>query len=151
MKLAELLDSNDLDVLDHLDRQLAVPVLDGPQAQGDLIVLPHAMVPMVSAHTSRWQPVPPGGIELVRGVTGNNPHTLVGDPGTCEWTLGVRDPLQLGIALFTNTAPVYLIHPEHGGSGVAPGTWLVRRQQEAGFRRERAYGQTGFRPMLVAD
>lgn len=148
MNLAELLDRNDLDVLDHLERQVAVPVLDGPQAQGDLIVLPHTLVQTVTVHAGRrWQPVPPGGVELVRGVAGNNPHTLVADPGTCEWTAAIRDPLGLGIALFTNTAPVYLIHPEHGGSGVAPGTWLVRRQREAGARRR--FGVLG--PMLVAD
>jgi hypothetical protein len=138
MNLAELLDRNDLDILEHLERQVTVPVLDGPQAQGDLIVLPLAMVRVVSVwQGATWQPVPPGGVELVRGVAGNNPHTLVADPGTCRWTFGVRDPLGLGIVLFTNTAPAYLIHPEHGGSGVAPGEWLVRRQQESGTHRRR--------------
>jgi hypothetical protein len=142
MNLAELLDRNDLDVLDHLERQITIPVLDGPQAQGDVIVLPLAMVSTVEAGSwAHWYWVPEGGVELVRGVAGNNPHTLVADPHTCELTSAVRDPLQLGIALFRNTEPVYLIHPEHGGSGVAPGTWLVRRQQEAGFRRR----------MLVCD
>jgi hypothetical protein len=149
MNLAELLDSNDLDVLDHLEREITVPVLDGPQAQGDLIVLPHAMVPVVTTSPwTSWQWVPPGGVELVRGVAGNNPHTLVADPWTCEWTAGFRDPLGLGVALFRNTAPAYFIHPEHGGSGVAPGQWLVRRQQEAGVRRRPGFG--GSRT-LVAD
>lgn len=140
MNLAEILDSADLSVLDHLELQVAVPVIDGPQAQGDLIVLPLAMVPVVST----WgigQPVPRGGVELVRGVAGNNPHTLVADPGVCLWTRGFLDPLGLGIAVFENTAPVYLIHPEHGGTGVAPGRWLVRRQQESGRRKR----------LLVAD
>jgi hypothetical protein len=77
-------------------------------------------------------------------VAGNNPHTLVADADTCWWTSAVRDPLYLAIAVFENTAPVYLVHPEHGGSGVAPGRWLVRRQQERGF---------GFRArtVLIAD
>lgn len=142
MKLAELLDHNDLDVLAHLERQVTVPVLDGPQAQGDLIVLPLAMITTVAAlPRARWVSVPAGGVELIRGVAGNNPHTLVADAGTCSWTVEVRDPLGLGIALFANTAPAYLIHPEHGGSGVAPGTWLVRRQQESGV----------LRPRLVSD
>jgi hypothetical protein len=149
MNLAELLNRNDLDVLDHLERQVTIPVLDGPQAQGDLIVLPASMVTTVTEQTwTRWRPVPAGGVELVRGVAGNNPHTLVADPGTCEWTAELRDPLGLGIALFTNTAPVYLIHPEHGGSGVAPGRWLVRRQQESGTRRRLGFGSGR---TLVAD
>ena len=75
MKLAELLDRSELDVLDHLEREVAVPVVDGPQAQGDLIVLPMAMVPVVSiTKWATWQPVPWEGVELVRGVAGNNPH-----------------------------------------------------------------------------
>ena len=147
MNLEELLDHNDLDVLDHLERQVTIPVLDGPQAQGDLIVLPRSMVRTVTEPSwARWMPVGHGGVELVRGVAGNNPHTLVADAGTCECTFGVHDPLGLGIVLFTNTAPVYLIHPEHGGSGVAPGTWLVRRQQEAEAGRRFAS-----RRALVAD
>lgn len=142
MNLADILDLADLSVLDHLEREVAVPVLDGPQAQGDLIVLPLAMVPVVVVHSwSFWRDVPRGGVELVRGVAGNNPHTLVADPGVCQWTGAFRDPLGLGIALFENTAPVYLIHPEHGGTGVAPGQWLVRRQQESGRHRR----------LLVAD
>lgn len=80
----------------------------------------------------------------MRGEAGNNPHTLVADAGTCVWTPAVRDPLGLAVTLFENTAPCYLVQPEHGASGVAPGTWVVRRQQErgAGFRT---------RSVLVAD
>ncbi len=142
MKLAELLDVTELDVLDHLEREITVPVIDGPQAQGDLIVLPSDMVPVVTlTRWTTWRSVPWHGVELVRGVAGNNPHTLVADPGTCRWTNGVQDPLGLAIALFDNTAPAYLIHPEHGGTGVAPGRWVVRRQQESGRRRR----------VLVAD
>jgi hypothetical protein len=143
MQLAELLDQTGLDVLDHLEREMTVPVIDGLQAQGDLIVIPFDMIGTVET-SSYWQPVPPEGVELVRGVAGNNPHTLVADREMCHWTTGVRDRTGLAVAVFENTAPVYLIHPEHGGTGVAPGRWLVRRQQErgAGFRP---------RPVLIAD
>ncbi|HEY0807392.1 MAG TPA: hypothetical protein VGD84_20170, partial [Pseudonocardiaceae bacterium] len=60
----------------------------------------------------------------------------------CQWTTGVQDPIRLGIVVFENTAPAYLVHPEHGASGVAPGRWLVRRQQERG---------AGYRKVLIAD
>ncbi|MEW2500681.1 MULTISPECIES: hypothetical protein [unclassified Amycolatopsis] len=144
VSLADLLDRSGLDVLEHLERQVTVPVLDGLQAQGDLIVIPHALVARtVVLHTNAWwQDVPRGGVELVRGVDGRNPHTLVADPDTCRWTSSVRDPLNLGIAVFENSAPAYLIHPEHGGSGVAPGRWLARRQQERGVALTR---------LLIAD
>ncbi|MCR6489854.1 hypothetical protein M8542_44290 [Amycolatopsis sp. OK19-0408] len=142
MYLAELLDRTGLDVLDHLDRQVTVPVIDGLQAQGDLLVLPLALV--APSHTRRdfWE-LPAEGRELVRGEAGNNPHTLVADRGTCRLTTWVGDPERLAIAAFENTAPAYLIHPEHGATGIAPGAWCVRRQRElgAGFRK----------PILVAD
>jgi len=144
MHLTDLLDRTGLTVLDHLEKQTVVPVIDGLQAQGDLIVIPLALLsPVTLWDNSSWRQVPPQGVELIRGVAGNNPHTLVADPGTCHWTPSVRDPLHLAVAAFENTTPAYLIHPEHGGSGIAPGRWLVRRQQERGT------GLTG--KVLVAD
>jgi len=142
MFLAELLDRTGLDVLDHLDRQVTVPVIDGLQAQGDLLVLPLALLGSVPGRRDWWA-LPATGRELVRGEAGNNPHTLVADPGTCRLTTWWRDPERLAVAAFENTAPVYLIHPEHGGTGIAPGAWAVRRQREmgAGFRK----------PVLIAD
>jgi hypothetical protein len=145
LELAELLDRTGLSVLDHLERQAAVPVIDGLQAQGDLIVIPFSLVGTITIAAIRWRDVPPEGVELIRGVAGNNPHTLVADDGTCRWTTNFHDPLRLGIAIFENTSPAYLVHPEHGGSGVAPGRWLVRRQQERGT------GPRSARTVLVAD
>jgi len=140
MFLAELLDRTGLDVLDHLDRQVTVPVIDGLQAQGDLIVLPLGLLGWVPRD---WWALPAEGRELVRGEAGNNPHTLVADRGTCRMTTWPADPERLAIAAFENTAPVWLIHPEHGATGIAPGAWFVRRQRElgAGFRK----------PVLIAD
>jgi hypothetical protein len=137
MKLAELLDRSGLDVLDHLERAVTVPVVDGLQAQGDLIVIPLNLLGTVELRGHGWRPVPPSGVELVRGERGTNPHTLVADNGTCQWTTSIRDRTGLAIAVFENTKPAYLIHPEHGGSGIAPGRWLVRRQQERGTAHRR--------------
>lgn len=135
MQLAELLDKTGLDVLEHLEREVTVPVIDGLQAQGDLIVVPSGMITTVTAAQFGWRPVPPEGVELVRGVAGNNPHTLVADPGACQFNGIVADRLGLTIAVIENTAPAYLVHPEHGASGIAPGQWLVRRQQESAISR----------------
>jgi hypothetical protein len=147
MYLAELLDQTGLDVLAHLDRQVDVPVIDGLQAQGDLIVVPSAMAPAARA-PGGWHALPAEGAELVRGGDGTNPHTLV---GSCELTIWVIDPERLAVAAVENAAPVYLVHPEHGATGIAPGRWIVRRQREAGdFRRiGTAVYQGG--PVLVAD
>jgi hypothetical protein len=133
MKLATLLDASGLSVLDHLEREADIPVLDGLQAQGDLLVIPADLVHVVRLPRGvHLLPLPATGAELVRGVAGNNPHTLVADRDTCWWTAHAHDPLGLAIAVFENIAPAYLVHPEHGGTGIAPGRWIVRRQQERG-------------------
>lgn len=147
MYLAELLDRTGLDVLAHLDRQVDVPVIDGLQAQGDLIVVPW---PMAGAARDQggWHALPAEGAELVRGGDGNNPHTLV---GSCELTRWVVDPEHLAVTAIVNRAPVYLVHPEHGATGIAPGRWLVRRQREAGGFRRAGMGVYQGGPVLVAD
>lgn len=138
MTLADLSDRTGLAVLDHLEREVTVPVIDGPQAQGDLIVIPHHLVAdeALLAHTT-WTEVPAEGIELLRGVTGGNPHTLVADPGTCQWTDDFWDSARLAIGALRATAPVYLLHPEHGATGLTPGTYLIRRQREFDHRSRR--------------
>ncbi|GAA2858311.1 hypothetical protein [Nonomuraea rubra] len=141
MTLAELTSRTGLTVLDHLEQSVRIPVLDGLQAQGDLIVIPMREVDVTVWGDARWQPVPAEGVELLRGAAGGNPHTLVAEPGTCRWTRLVRDGQGLAIGVFDATAPVYLLHPEHGGSGCAPGTYVVRRQRE----------HEGSRSRLVAD
>lgn len=142
MNLAELVDRTSVAALDHLERETTIPVVDGLQAQGDLIVIPVSLFRHPPS-TGVGQAVPPQGVHLVQGADGRNPHVLVADPGTCSWR-SVWDPrLGLAIAVVDNTAPVYLLHPEHGGTGIAPGRWLIRRQRERG---------NGYRKvMLVAD
>ena len=114
---------------------MTIPVIDGLQAQGDLIVVPHAdLGEAIILRYEQWREVPRTGIEVLRSAAGGNPHTLVADPGTCHWTTGVRDPSGLAIGALTASAVAYLIHPEHGGTGIAPGTYIIRRQRELGDR-----------------
>jgi hypothetical protein len=141
--LASLSQQTGLAVLDHLEKEASIPVVDGLQAQGDLIVIPLAVVassvrPWTDA---TWKDVPPEGVELLRGAAGGNPHTLVADPATCRWTTGVSDSDGLAIGIFETSAVAYLLHPEHGASGCTPGTYVIRRQRE----------HEGQRARLVAD
>lgn len=131
--LAELTERTGLDVLDHLEREVTVPVVAGPQAQGDLLVLPESFLENVRERGYvRWRDVPPTGIELLRSAGGGNPHSLVADPGTCRWTTSVDDPVRLALGIIETRAVAYLIHPEHGATGLAPGRYVVRRQRERG-------------------
>ncbi|MFI9775397.1 hypothetical protein ACIHCV_11845 [Streptomyces sp. NPDC051956] len=93
------------------------------------------------------RPLSAAGIELLRSAAGGNPHALVADEGVRRWTARVVDPTGLALGMIENTAAACLIHPEHGGTGIAPGRYLVRRQ------RERAASRQGWRggDMLVAD
>ncbi|MFE3450602.1 hypothetical protein ACFXJ8_16885 [Nonomuraea sp. NPDC059194] len=141
--LASLSQLTGLAVLDHLEQSARIPVVDGLQAQGDLIVIP---LPVVASSVrpwpdARWTDVPAEGVELLRGGAGGNPHTLVADPGTCRWTADVSDSDLLAIGIFETSAVAYLLHPEHGASGCTPGAYVVRRQRE----------REGQRARLVAD
>ena len=44
LTLADLTARTGLDVLGHLERQMTIPVTDGIQAQGDLLVIPIALL-----------------------------------------------------------------------------------------------------------
>ncbi|MDA0633282.1 hypothetical protein OUY22_07600 [Nonomuraea sp. MCN248] len=142
--LATLEAQTGLTALDHLERSVRIPVVDGLQAQGDLIVIPLAMIAgsvRRSRAPERWEHVPPHGVELLRGEAGGNPHTLVAEPFACRWTPWTSDSERLAIGMFETTAPAYLLHPEHGATGCAPGAYVVRRQRE----------REGPRARLVAD
>jgi hypothetical protein len=143
--LASLSLQTGLPVLDHLEQSVSIPIVDGIQAQGDLIVIPLSEIPasLTFQQGARWTDVPPEGIELLRGGAGGNPHTLVADPGTCRWTKHVHDSSGLAIGVFEASAPVYLLHPEHGASGCTPGHYAVRRQRE--------YTTGGWGSRLVLD
>jgi hypothetical protein len=145
LTLADLTRRTGLDVLDHVERQVAIPVSRRAQAQGDLIVIPYDYVTAdvrmwdyqeLAWHRSGlawpWREVTGAGIELLRSAGGGHPHTLVADPGACRWTTYVQDLSGLALGALAVTGTAYLIHPEHGGTGIGPGRYVVRRQREYG-------------------
>jgi hypothetical protein len=119
-----------VDVLDHLDRDALVPVCDGLQFQGDVAVIPAVM----AGHTVRnaTTKLPEGGFPVVRGEVGANTHSLIADPGA-EVFFDPHTPtggdLLLGV-LTVASGVAYLAHPEHAFSGIARGTYELRRQRE---------------------
>lgn len=128
--LADIEQTSGLTAYDWLPRDIEVPELDGLQAQGDLLVVPTTRTAGAGATD-----VPAGpGIELVKGDQGGHTHSLVAPDGGC--TVHLRDTSvggstdDLVVALVTCTKPVFLMHPEHGASGIAPGNYEIRRQRE---------------------
>lgn len=127
LTIAQAVARHGIDVLDHLDRDATIPVMAGLQMQGDL-----AIVPIVrAAHTTAVTPVPPGGVEVVRGENGGNTHTLLaeGDVRYDERDVTATS-LVLGMLTVGDGATAYLAHPEHAYSGIAPGCYEIRRQRE---------------------
>jgi len=120
--LADLIVEHGADVLDYLDRQVAVPVLTAPQCQGDVSILPVTTKP---ART----PIPGAGVAVVRGENGGNTHSLHGagffDPAAAD-----GDSLVLGTLTVPADAEVFMAHPEHGYAGFGPGTYRIGRQRE---------------------
>lgn len=128
--LGQLIDTHGFDVLDHLDRQAEIPVLDGLQAQGDLIIVPLAaaldggQVLHVEAKS-----VPADGVPVIEAVGGGHEHRLFASaPGTATFALATRTGQDIG--LLECTAPAFIAHPEHAYAGLAPGSYLLRRQRE---------------------
>ncbi len=126
--LDTVLNRHEQTVLDHLDREVSVPVVDFGR-QGDVIVVPSSFADreLGEALTS----VPAKGVAVVRGENGGNTHLLVaeGDVRFDGREASATD-LSLGTLTVAPAAIAYLIHPEHGAIGFGPGTFDVRRQRE---------------------
>lgn len=121
---AKVLARHGVEIPPHLEAQAAVPILTGAQRQGDIIVLPTA--PGADAGTL----VPADGIAVVRGEAGGNTHLLVADGPVCWRATAGGDAAELGTVTIPDGAAGYLLHPEHGAQGIAPGTYRIRRQRE---------------------
>jgi hypothetical protein len=122
--LAEAIEVHGIDVDEHLDREMTIPVLTGLQAQGDVMVVPRpALTPATTA-------VPRGGVPVVRGEFGGHTHTLLGEGAVTFDAVPREEGLDIGVLTVAEDAVAYLAHPEHAYSGIGPGTYVLRRQRE---------------------
>lgn len=118
--LNELCELHDVEVPAHLVAAAEIPVLTGIQRQGDVIV-----VPMKPGNVDGLKAIPAEGVPVVRGESGGNTHLLVGAglfaPKVVDQVMGT---------LVVGDEPAYLLHPEHGATGIGRGTYIVSRQRE---------------------
>lgn len=125
--LGQLIEKHGFDVLDHLDRDLEIPVHAGLQAQGDLFIIPIPADP--NRGTGQGAAVPEDGIAVIEAVNGGHEHRLfAGQPGTAFFAPTGASGQDIG--LLECTEPAYIAHPEHAYAGIAPGTYTLRRQRE---------------------
>ncbi len=124
--LAEVMAPHGVEIPKHLEEQAEVPLASGPQRQGDVLV-----VPQRKGKIAGLKPVPREGIPVVRGEAGGNTHLLVADGDVWFAPAPVsRGGLALGSLVVDKGAAAYLIHPEHGAAGIAPGSHRISRQRE---------------------
>lgn len=122
--LGELTSKHGFEVLEHLEAEAHVPVHSGLQAQGDLFIVP---VPLAEANPA--EPVPAEGIAVIEAVGGGHEHRLfAGAPGTAHFIPAAFAGQDIGYLKVTE--PAYVLHPEHGATGIAPGSYVLRRQRE---------------------
>lgn len=133
--LAEITAAHEFAVLEHLEADAEVPVLDGLQAQGDLIIVPakgDGIKQATAFANGKRTEIPPAGVAVIAPVGSGHEHRLFASaPGTAWWT-----PLSDGqdIGFLECTEPVYSLHMEHGATGIAPRcgeeAYILRRQRE---------------------
>lgn len=114
------------DHVSDLFADVEVPILDEPQCQGDLLIVPVKRTAGAGA-----EDVPAAGVDVIAPVDGGHAHTLVAPDGGC--VAHVREPVDandLVLATVTTDRPVYLLHAEHGATGLAAGNWEIRGQRE---------------------
>lgn len=132
----DVLTRHNITVPDQTIAEITVPVLSGPQRQGDIGIFPRE--PLTVAERSQAVTVPPEGIAVVRGEATGNTHMLSAD-GVVLWLpKETSDRLLLGIVEVSEGATGYLIHTdEHGANGLAPGTYRIhgKREQADEIRR----------------
>ena len=123
--LADLIETYGVTVDEHLDHQVSIPVLTGMQRQGDVLVIPDG------SRAPATTPVPAAGVPVVRGENSGNTHAIVGANVFCDVRTATVDHLTLATLTIPDGETAYLAHPEHGYSGMGPGTYELRRQREA--------------------
>lgn len=107
------------DTIDQLLAEHEIPVLTGPQRQGDVLIWPTDTAP-------RDMPrIPAEGIPAVQG---QHTHLLTGAGCFARATNG--DPLHIGGLTVDPDGIVWMLHEEHGGNAIGPGTYVLRGKRE---------------------
>lgn len=126
MTYQDALDKVGVTVPDHLIADAEVPVLTGPQAQGDLLIVP------MTATNVKLVPVPDKGVQLVLGEATGNSHWLhrgFDSPGV-EFAR-VTEGQCIAVVKVPDGQSAQLIHTdEHGSNGIGPGVYGIHEKRE---------------------
>ena len=123
MTYATALDKVGVTVPDHLLADAEVPILTGPQAQGDLLIVP------IGTTDAEMKPVPDEGVQVE--ATGNSHflHRGFDSPGV-EYAR-VTDGQCIAVVSVPEGQSAQLIHTdEHGANGLGPGLYGIHEKRE---------------------
>lgn len=118
-----------------LAAELEIPIISGRlQHQGDVSVVPSSMSNTVAKATT---PVPATGVPVVAGENGGNTHLLLATGTGVFFDRAKGDETIFGSLVVQEGSTAWLDHPEHGNSGVGPGTYYLtgKREQADEIRR----------------
>jgi hypothetical protein len=138
--LHELISRYGMDVDAHLDRDADIPVLTGPQAQGDIGIRPAqprqeggGLLRRLRVGSGRRgaavTPIPAGGVVVATGQEGHE-HRLLPGPARFDPVRQFPGSLLIGILTVPAGGEAYLAHDQHGYLGIGPGTYEVGGQRE---------------------
>jgi len=105
-----------------------VPVITGPQAQGDLIILPWPADGSARRGVDVSRVVPVTAAVVVLTGDGGHDHALSPAPGVAWYRYPSGQTL--GVLTVADGAVGVLGHIEHGDSHIGPGVYVIRRQRE---------------------
>lgn len=135
MTYGEALALASVPIPEHLEADAEVPVLAGPQAQGDLMIVPLQMAYGPGAPVPDWPQgriVPMSGVQVVHGEATGNTHWLhagFNSPGVSFYR--PEDELVIGVVTVPAGQSAMLVHTdEHGANGIGPGTYEIRQKRE---------------------
>jgi len=135
MTYGEALAMANVSIPEHLEAEAAVPVLTGPQAQGDLIVVPLHLAYETGEQPPAWpdgKPVPLDGVQVVHGEATGNTHWLhagFNSPGVAWHRAG--DGLVVGVVTVPAGQTAVLVHTdEHGANAIGAGRYEIRQKRE---------------------
>lgn len=128
----DVLAARSVEIPAGLEAQAEVPVLTGPQRQGDVGIF--VRKPLSATQLDRMPVVPAAGLAVVRGESGGNAHWLLPE-GLVRWQEAAPngDPaaVLLGTLVVDEGAVAFLVHDdEHGANGIGPGTYTLHGKRE---------------------
>lgn len=128
MTYADALAKVGVSVPDHLVADAEVPILTGPQAQGDLLIVPLDSLP----RDVELVPVPDEGVQVVYGEATGNSHFLhrgFASPGVTY--ARVVDGQCIAVLSVPEGQNAQLIHTdEHGSAGIGAGLYGIHEKRE---------------------